>query len=78
LTFKSEDIISINRENIRKTKSYVVITRSAFKHGSDDVDVTVSLPGRISKVKLVCYTDVYLKFSIIIKSAYTHKSSSEG
>lgn len=48
-------MISINRENIHKTKSYVLITRSAFSIGSDDVDVTVNLPGRIEEFKLICY-----------------------
>jgi len=50
-----DDIISINRENIRKTKSYVLVTRSAFSVGGDDVDVTLNLPGRVEKFKLICY-----------------------
>lgn len=55
-----EDIVAINRENVRKTKSYVLITRSAFKLGSEDVDVSVSLPGTIANFKLVCYMDTSL------------------
>lgn len=32
-----------------------MITRTAFTIGSDDVDVAVSLPGKVHKYKLICY-----------------------
>lgn len=47
--------MSISRENTKKTKSYVLISRTAFSHASDDVDVTINLPGRIQHFALIGY-----------------------
>jgi len=36
----------------------VLITRTAFKQDSEEVDVTVNLPGRIQQFSLIAYAEV--------------------
>jgi len=54
------DVITISRENIKKTKSYMLITRTAFSNNSDDVNVTITLPGKIDKFSIIAYADSYV------------------
>ena len=55
----TDDILTINRENISKTKSRVLISRSAFKLGvSDIVDTTIYLPGAIKRFDIICHMEV--------------------
>ena len=52
-------MIVIQREKNSKLGSYVLITRSAFKHGvSSEFSVTINLPGIIHKVKMIYYMKV--------------------
>jgi len=66
-------VITISRENVKKTKSYMLITRTAFSQNSDNVDVTIKLPGKISKFSLIAYAEVigYWKFLSLKISSHT-------
>jgi len=50
----------------------MLITRTAFSQNSDNVDVTIKLPGKISKFSIIAFAEVLGDFIFMNLKIFSH------